>query len=319
MAAEVGTWSQRSLISPDLRDQLFERYDQQGTFLSGVLKWLGIFAVLQVAAAILGFVAAVAGSTLLGAVLLGTASAVAYRYGARFAADPRQRHAFTGAALVTVSLAGALGTAALLVAPANPSTQVMLALVVVNGALSVCVAYRHRLRWPLCLGLLQLFHALGSYSRYHGSGLYSLDVHDPRVMAVVALLAVVLGMWHERSVEERQLPHHAGFGGLYVKFGLTYFNLSLLILSISRSPNADMVVLFTTQCIAQIVAGALFKDGRLVGFGVVFMMINLYTRLFESLAGQLDAVQGFLLAGILALVLGGLFEGQLRRARGAAP
>ena len=133
-------------------------------------------------------------------------------------------------------------------------------------------------------------------------------------MALAALAAILLGLWHERRLEPGSLRRCAGFGGLYLIFGLLYLNLSLWFLTLFGKPLGWMLT-FTAVGIGQIVVGARLRDARFTGFGIVFLAIDLYTRLFEHFWDRLSAGTFFLIAGALAMVLGYGFERQAHRER----
>jgi hypothetical protein len=119
---------------------------------------------------------------------------------------------------------------------------------------------------------------------------------------------------------EEKLPGYEGFGHLYVVFGLVYLNCALWFLSLRVSylpAHGITAVLFFTACaVAQIVVGARLKDGRLTGFGVVFLAIDLYTRFFEEFWDKLSTGQFFLAAGVSAMAAGYLLE---QRSKDASP
>lgn len=310
LANEAATWRHAGIIDDQLAHVLAERYDARGSAGVLLVKWLGLFAVIMLASAILsviGMLAAQAGpfaSTL----LAGIVTAGAWWTGARLATDPNQRHPVLGAALITVSLVGAFGTLALIgeAVDADSRRGFPLLLFVVAAA-ALATAYRFRLRWPLLLGLLALFHAAGSQHAYGGSGAYFADIGDPRLMALIALGAVVIGVFHESRLEQGPLARHAGFGGLYLIFGLLYLDLSLWFLSLGRDPLM-FALLFAAAAIGQIVAGSRLHDSRFTGFGIVFLGINLYTRCFEHFWDRVSAGTFFVLAGLAAMALGFVFE-----------
>lgn len=122
-------------------------------------------------------------------------------------------------------------------------------------------------------------------------------------MALVALVMIVLGVWHERGLETGPLRRHTGFGALYLIFGLLYLNLSLWFLTLPHGP-LHWVLVFTGAGIAQIVAGARLYDARFTGFGIVFLAIDLYTRYFEHFWDRLSLGNFFLLGGVLAMAFG---------------
>ncbi len=313
LTCEVTDWHQRGLIDRALLDTLLPRYASRDRFMTALLKWLGLFALFQLGLAVLAFIALMTDSALFAALLLGVVSMVLGWLGIRLATDPRQRYPFSGAVLVTASLAAVFGTGLLLeiaLQGDSAGTHVPL-LLLLTGGLAALTAYAYHLRWPLLLALLLIFHGLGAWSAYGGQGVYFAAIQDERSMAVIALVTILLGLGHERWLECGPLRRCAGFGGLYLIFGLLYLNLSLWFLSLGSSGQVlGWVLLFTAAGIAQIVAGARLHDGRLSGFGIVFLAIDLYTRFFEHFWDRLSAGLFFLLAGALAMLLGYLFERQ---------
>lgn len=311
LTREATDWRQRGLIDRPLLEALLERYTRRSEFLAALLKWLGMFAIFQLGLAVLAFIAMMSESAGVAAVLLGGVSAGSWYFGVRMATDPRRLHPFTGAVLVTASLAAAFGTFVLLhvALDGEPEGRTVPAIMLLTGALGALTAYRYRLRWPLLLALLLFFHGVGAWHAYGGHGAYFADIQDPKLMAVIALVALALGVWHERKLEIGPLRRCIGFGGLYLIFGLLYLNLSLWFLTLPRG-SLDWVLTFTAAGIAQIVAGARLYDARFTGFGIVFLAINLYTRFFEHFWDRLSAGTFFLLGGALAMILGYAFERQ---------
>ena len=316
LTREVTAWHQQGLIDRPLLDTLLARYATHGRFLAALLKWLGLFAIFQLGLAVLAFIAMMAESALVAAMLLGGIGVGLWIFGVRMATDPKRSHPFTGSVLVTASLAAAFGTFVLLDMAVNgdPRGQTLPTIMLLTGVLGALTAYRYRLRWPLLLALLLFFHGVGAWHAYGGHGAYFADIQDPKLMAVVALAAILLGLWHERRLETRLLRRCAGFGGLYLIFGLVYLNLSLWFLTLFGRP-LDWILVFTAAGIAQIVAGARLRDARFTGFGIVFLAIDLYTRYFEYFWDRLSLGGFFLLAGALAMGFGYLCERQAHAER----
>ena len=308
---EVTHWHQQGLISQPLLDTLLARYETHGRFLAALLKWLGLFAIFQLGLAVLAFIAMMAESALLAALLLSGVGAGLWRFGAQLATDPRQLHPFTGAVLVTASLAAAFGTFVLLhvALGGDPEGQAIPMIMLLTGILAALTAYRYYLRWPLLLALLLFFHGLGAWHAYGGHGAYFAHIQDERLMALAALAAILLGLWHERRLEPGPLERCVGFGGLYLIFGLLYLNVSLWFLTLFGRP-LEWILIFTAVGIGQIVVGARLCDARFTGFGIVFLAIDLYTRFFEHFWDRLSAGAFFLVAGALAMALGYGFERQ---------
>lgn len=309
MSREAIDWHQQGLIDRPLLDLLLQRYAQRGEVLTTLLKWLGLFAIFQLGLAVLASVAFLANSATVAATLLALTSAGLWYGGVRMATDPRRLYPYTGAILVTASLAGLfgcllLGFIALNGPVGDPPVPTFMLL---TGALGGLTAYRYHLRWPLLLALLLFFHGLGAWHTYGGHGSYFADIQDPKLMAVIAFATAILGIWHERRLELGPLRRCTGFGGLYLIFGLLYLNLSLWFLTLPEG-LLGWVLLFTAATIAQIVAGARLHDARFTGFGIVFLSINLYTRYFEHFWDKLSLGVFLLVGGVTAMALGYLFE-----------
>lgn len=311
LAREVTDWHQQGLIDRPLLDALLSRYETHGRFLAALLKWLGLFAIFQLGLAVLAFIAMMSESALVAAVLLGGIGVGSWIFGVRMATDPQRSHPFTGSALVTASLAAAFGVFVLLHIALNGHAEgrSIPLIMLLTGILAALTAYRYRLRWPLLLALLLFFHGLGGWHAYGGQGAYFASIQDERLMALAALAAILVGLWHEHWLENGPLWRCVGFGALYLIFGLLYLNLSLWFLTLF-SESLHWVLLFTAASIAQIIAGARLRDARFTGFGIVFLAIDLYTRYFEHFWDQLSAGGFFLLGGALAMACGYLFERQ---------
>ncbi|WDG78626.1 hypothetical protein PUP68_14765 [Pseudomonas chlororaphis] len=313
---EIADWRHRGLIDAEAQQRLGALYERPEHRLSTVLQWLGIGAVLLIGMAVLGGVGLLAESVLVGAVLFFAAGVGLWLIGARLARDPARRMPVTGVAILTIGLI-LMGASLLLGSSdsaANDFGNLPLALLV-TAALSIATAYGYRLRWPLLLGLLCVFHGLGSWERYGGSGTYYFGIQDPRSMAVIAALTALLGLWHQHA-EDRALRRFSGFGRLYVIFGLLYFNCSLWFLSLEDPYRQTLTwtLLFTLGAIAQLVLGAGFKHPSFTGFGVVFLGIDLYTRFYECAWEHLSAALFFAVAGAVGMLLGWLFERTALRA-----
>lgn len=316
VANQVTDWGHRGLVDHDLLTRLLRRYDVDSTMGAVLLRWLGFMALILLAMAVVGLI----GLTVRGATpfLVAAMGGAFWFIGTEMAVDPEQRHATTGAVLVTLSLVSmfaALMTLYDLFGGANWSVVTPASMVLVAAA-AFGTAYRHGLRWPLALAVLLLFHAAGNVHRYGGRGGYYLALGDERLTCLMAVIVIAFGWWHERVVEGDDDRPEVGFGRVHIVFGLLYANLTLWILSLDA--GLDWVLAFTAAGIAQIVLGARLHDGRFTGFGIVFLALNIYTRLFETLWDDLSKGIFFALAGALAMAFGAVLEHRARASREAA-
>ena len=317
IAREVADWHQRGLIGQELMATLSARYDRRGAMLTSLLKWLGLFAIAMLGTSLLAVFGAMFQSPVLGSL---TATAAFGFLGRKLALDPLNRHPFTASILLTAAIISAHGAIVLMHSSSlGPNKydfenqgNFLVTSLFITSAIGFAVAYVYRLLWPLLIALLYLFHGIGSWHRYVGSGSYVFDIQDPRAMAIIAAAVAAFGLYHERILEETKLQAHPGFGRLYIIFGLLYLNTSLLILSIFPG-KIEWVLATTIVALAQIVIGARLKDGRFTGFGVVFLCIDMYTRFFEQFWNQLSAGLFFLCTGVIGVALGYIFERELNK------
>ena len=319
-ATEVAEWGHEGLISDAVQDVLLARYSVDQTLGRVLLRWLGFIALLLLASSVFGFLGSLVGEAALyiALPLLGGFAYLLWIKGTAMAVDPAQRYATSGAVLVTFSLFVAIGPLALLfeifdIEYGRATTPIMMLII---STLAFFTAYRHGLRWPLLIGILLVFHAFGHMHRYGGGGSYFMGIADERISLAVALVALFFGLWHER-VLERNENRLGGFGHVYIIFGLLYVNLSLWFLSI---PWHDLIfpLVFAAAGIGQLVAGGRLHDGRFTGFGIVFLSINFYTRMFEGFWDELSKGTFFLVAGGAALALGTVFEQRARKLKAEA-
>jgi hypothetical protein len=317
IAGEVSEWGHKGLLGRDVIAVLMERYSVERTMRSVLLRWLGFIALALLASSALGFVGLMLGevAAYLAPPLLAVFACVLWIKGTKMAIDPAQRFATSGAVLVTFSLC--VGFAALAISYAllggDDSRIAVAIMMLLTAAAAFFTAYRYGLRWPLLLGILMAFHALGHLHSYAGSGSYLMGIVDERIMLAAATTSLFIGLWHERRIEgdDHRL---IGFGHVYIVFGLLYLNLSLWFLS---TPQGDLIAVlsFAAAAVAQLIAGARLHDGRFTGFGIVFLSINLYTRMFENFWDEESKGIFFLAAGGIALVVGALFEHRARKLR----
>lgn len=317
---EIALWRHEQRIDAATAERLAQRYRQPGSALAAFLRWLGLGSVLLLAAALFAMMRISVQDTIVSALLVATLAAGLLYLGVRMTRDPKSPYPVTGAALTTLGLVAVFATVILFAAGANFDTGMPIQLgLVLTAVASLGIAYRYALRWPLLLGLLSIFHGLGSGSAYGGSGEYLANIANPPVMAIIAFVIAAFGAWHV-SAEDGRLARYSGFGRLYLILGLLYGNASLWFLSIARFADhqASWSVLFPIVCVVEIVLGARLKDGRLTGFGIVFLSICLYTSFFETAWSKLGSGLFLFLAGLLGLLLGLAFEWWGRRQNATA-
>lgn len=321
LASTIAEWAHNGWISDQQATTLAAPFQRDRSGRQMAIRLLTLFAIYFLVMAALGiFGLLLADASLLVSGILTTALAAGLLYkGGEFASDPLRLRPYTGQVMVTTGVVAAYGALVLIYLGMGGSNSdgAMLNILLIAALFAIAVAYHFVLRWPQLIGLLMLFHGIGSGHGYLGHGGYFLDIADERWMAMVAGMSVLFGLYHERYLEGVTLRRHIGFGHLYIIFGLLYLCLSLWFLSL-RPGGLTWVLVFSAASLGLIVIGAALRDSRFTGFGVVFLFIDIYTRLFEHFWDELSKGVFLLLAGALAMTAGFLFEKQGRSVQGAS-
>jgi hypothetical protein len=181
---QISEWGHRGLVDDNLLTLLKSRYRSDEAMFANLLRWLGFLGVWLLSASIIGVVSMSMGrvAEYLMPIVLLVFSYYLWRKGTRMSVDPEQRHPVTGAVLVTVGLIAAFGALLALYALLGGRSMRLagpIMMFLVAGA-AFFTAYRFGLRWPLILGVLLAFHALGNMHRYGGHGSYFMGIQDER-------------------------------------------------------------------------------------------------------------------------------------------
>lgn len=322
---EIREWERLDFLDPQTSQELLERYDGGNSWVTGVFYWVSLLGVLTFGLGILGIVGLLGDSALLAAFIMAAASIAAILAGGKFTTQTAGDPAYTGTAILTIGVLLFYGSISLLQVELVelPDELHLGYTALVTAVVGLGVGYLYARRWPVLLGLLFFFHGLDVATAYLGHGGYGLFIDQPLIIAPVSLLFLVLGIIHE-SDRWARLHRYPGFGQQYVIIGLLFVNLSLWRLSFpgdgswftSITPTViDVlwIMAFAAASILQIAYGARQDDGRFVGFGVVFLAINGFTRYYELFWDQLSLGLFFLLGGFLFFALGVYFEYQFLR------
>lgn len=312
LADDVQLWLTDGLITPELAAKLRERYQASRFGLVGVVKYLGIAGALFSLFGILGLVAALSRSEVFAGGLLLAVGAGLMAAGLWLARDVRNRYAVSSRAVTTVgaiAAASALGVLADALGVKHADLGFVIGLFAVP--VFIGLAYRMRDGFLLVLASLAAMHWVGSWTQMWGHSTYVTEIDQPRVMIVAALALFAVGFWHEQ--------HQTRFGRFHLVYeavGLTYLNLSLLVLGIVAHPPLPWVLALTGAALVQIVAGARLHNGLVLGFGVTAAAVDLFTRYFEQFWDKLSLGSFLALGGSVLLASGLAFE-RARRGRTA--
>jgi hypothetical protein len=309
LAQDIALWAADGLVDAPAVPVLRARYDAPGFGWVSLVKTFGIAGGIVAGLGVLGLIGSLSGSELVGALLALGVAVVAFWAGLSLSLDPKARAVHSAKVILALAVLFLSGAVAVLAHAASAqSDTILVAVGLVCLPIAFILAYLFQNTFLLVLALLGLFHWVGSYEEMLGRSTYSIEIQDPRAMAVVAAGAIAIGLWHERKLRRSTLR----FFQAYQAVGLLYLDLSLLILTIdSHSPGAWIAV-FTVACLVQIVLGAWLKSGLLSAFGVTALAIDLFTRYFETFWDRLDVGLFFLIGGALLFGFSVLCERELR-------
>ncbi|MCH8621012.1 hypothetical protein [Undibacterium sp. TS12] len=306
---DIALWHADGLIEKPAYEILSRRYEVSSFGLIGVVKYCGIFGGFCAFLGLMGLISALSQSVAFAA-LVGAAVSIGLTWGGlRLADDVQQRYATSSKFIVTLGIGMWAGSAGTFLGGVLHLEEgaVLLTTGLLTIPLAFYLAYQRHNTYLLVLALLVLFHWAGSWSSMFGRSTYALEIQDPKMMSVLAFIAVVIGFEHERKA----YPATGRFYQAWQAVGLVYLNMSLLILSIwhhYQGENGYWVIVFSAATVAQIVAGARLHSGLLRGFGITFFGINLFTRFHEHFWSQLDLGTYLAAGGALLLVTGALME-----------
>lgn len=307
LAEDVGRWVADGLLSAEQARVLRERWDQPRLGAARVVKVIGVSGGVLAIFGIAGLIGAVSGSELVAAVLAMAIGGALLFGGVLLSIDPLARYPLSSKVVLTVGLSAFTSGVALGWAEAGVRDEmVAVGTGFVAVPLAFGLAYRFRNVYLLVLGLLAGLHWVGSWAAMMGRSTYALAIQDPRLMCVAASAVAAVGVLHGRAW--RGAPPR--FDDAYAAVGLTYLNLSLLILSIHAPGDAELawILAWAAAGVGQIVIGARLHAAVFTGFGVTALAVNLFTRYAEHFWAALDAGLFFLLGGALLYGVGFLVE-----------
>jgi hypothetical protein len=314
MAHDVGLWLADGLISNETHDLLRERFGAKSFGIAKAVKSLGIAGGIVAFFGVLGLIGAMSRSEGVIAFLLIVAGACLTVPAIHLSMDKLGRYPASSKVLLFLGVITAvLGIGVAINAAGLDGPRVFFVMGIVTIVPAAILAYRFKNSFLLYVTLIGLFHWVGSWTDMYGRSTYELAVDDPRLMSLAALVVVLIGVFHERTLREQT----GRFYQAYEVMGLIYLNLSLLILTLDP-PHAAAplwIGIWFIAAILQIVAGALEHSPLFTGFGVTAFAINAYTRYYEEFWNRMHAGVFFFAGGLTLFVAGALCEVVLRRAQ----
>lgn len=312
---DIAVWFADGVIDETTLKVLHQRYESQRFGWVGVVKYIGITGGLLAFFGIMGMITAMTQSDAFAAIVLGGVGGGITYWGLRLSGDIEIRYSVSSKVVLTLGVVlwtSAIGIIAGIIGMKEEG--VLLVTGLISLPIGFFLAYRSRNQYLLIVALLGLYHWIGSWNEMWGRSTYVFSVQDPQAMSLAALVAIVVGVYHERQL----YPKTGRFYLAWESMGLLYLNMSLLILSIwSRHEISSVawIFVFTAGTLTQIVLGAMWQNGLFRGFGITFFAINVFTRYHEFFWNQLHLGQYLLAGGGMLLILGGCTEAVVRALR----
>lgn len=242
----------------------------------------------------------------------------------------RKVMAVTGEAVELVGCVALQGLVVVLAAHYSTGGGKWPALVGLDTLLALALAYLLANRLVLWWACGNFFFWFGAQTGYmSGWGCYWLGMTYPARFLAAGAVTLLLAWLHAASIRGRWAP----FSRVYAHFGLLIANLALWFLSLFgyfetydyRWSDTAVERLLFTLLWGAVAGGALFAGARLNvrllrGYGLTFLIINLYTFYFQFIAAN-TAELGFvhlLIVGGSLLWLARHYERKRREARDAA-
>lgn len=170
------------------------------------------------------------------------------------------------------------------------------ALVGIDAILCLILTYVLNNRWVLIYALINVFIFFGGETGYvSGWGMYWLGMNYPLRYTLIGLICIAIAIIH-RYVEDPGINHFRNFGRAYLHFGLLSVNLSLWFFSLYGYYYGDYVsgnsagqrflftLLWAVVSGISVYIGDRFNDSTFRSYGLVFLIINIYTAYFQFVA-----------------------------------
>lgn len=308
---ECSSWHADGEIDQFTRDTLQTRWESSGGYLPGLIRSLGIAGALIAFFGVMGAAAAMTRSAFLAAFFLLASGGALSAWALRLYTDLAGRFVVSSKALLLVGMVAiAVGIGFLLHALGLREQAFVVGIGMVVLPLVFFLAYRFRNSWLLGLAVLCLFHWVGAWQMMFGPQTREFTMHDSRVMSIAAAAAFLVGIRHEDWDDMCA----GSFARVWKAIGLVYLNVNLLMTTLRSSGETGLLwsALLGLLCLVQIVVGARRHDAMVRGFGIVFFILNAFTRFHESSWSRLELGTYFFAGGMVLLATGVALEAGMR-------
>ena len=324
--SELKIWFEEGLINQDLYNRLSSRYEIKSWDFSTIIKWALIFGAVMLGIGLISFVSLIFKSLAFVVLVLSVLCGSGYYY-AFLLTSQRYKHYYprTGNALIAVAcliLCGDIFAIGQLLFSGMGHWPILL---LITSVIYFVIAYLKKNTLVLIFGLIGLATWFGTETGYmSGWGAYFLGLNYPIRFAIVSPIVVLIGYLHKKL--ELNVPE--SFITAYYSIGLLYVNLSLWVMSIfgnygniGKRYDASHLELLIFSIIWGLVnigifaLGSKLKNRMFVGYAIVFLILNLYTRYFEYFWNAIHKSIFFIILGGISMFIALYFERRLKQRR----
>jgi hypothetical protein len=295
--AEIDLLTTQGLVTAEQAQRLKERYPTEAWDLVSLARWLTILGAVATGAGVVLLAAQLdVWRTLLEAALAVAAGGLLWlgRWVGRARGMIR-----TQAALELLAAFAVQGLTAALAVHYSTGSQNWPALVGIDALAAFGLAYWLRNRLILILACINLFSFFGGETGYvSGWGVYWLGMNYPLRFFVAGLFSIGVAWVHAQA----RLGELRAFSRVYLHFGLLITNLSLWFFSLfgyydgeihwsgTEPARLAFSVLWAASSLACIWGGSRAAIGTVRAYGMVFLIIDVYTFYFQFVVANSAAL-----------------------------
>ena len=314
---ELDKLLREGLLDAATHKQLCERYPTEGWDWRSLGRWFLIFGAISVMAGL-----AILGRTLFEftltklAVALGIATLASFG-GGQWLKRTRPLQVWTGLSLELLGGLLLIGLTFTLGAIYSTGSGNWPALLLIDLLLLLSLSYALRNMLLLVLSAVVFFCWFGGFTGYaSGWGAYWFGMNYPLRFLMAAIAMIAVAVIHQQS-EAGPLARYRGFFKVWLSAGLFFAEMALWLLALFgnfdrasdgwyRAGVAELALfnaLWASLNVALVWLGAQQAMRMLTGYGVTFLIIQIYTLFFAHLAEPLGLLPSLLIAGSGALAL----------------
>jgi len=321
---ELEIWREEGVIDEATYHRLRQRYKTQRADLGALIKWVLIFGAIVLGGGItLLFSDVFKNLPDLIIVLMLTAVTGAFYYaGFRLSARRRRTLVYSGRALVFVGTVTTVVDLVWLSRTLGLGGHHWPLLVAIAAIVYFLVGYLMHDLLVLVFGIIASAIWFGAETGYlSGWDTYWLGMNYPIRFAFFGALLIAIGWLYGERAKQNDSDMSEIYGRIYLSIGLFLVLGSLWLTSlVGNTHDPDQfrselaltrllfILGFTIASALATIYGVRQADKMVLGYGAVFLCIDVYTRFFEQFWNTLSKSIFFISLGTLSLVVGIFLE-----------